>query len=217
VVWKLHYGEGKLVAVSIGGEEGRRRALRVELWGDGDHVGGGGALAVLCDGDWVGEDQEAEGERFGASVWVGDGRTEEVDGELAATLMACGVLSVHEQGSVPCYSEPREGMELLEGLGVSVAPGTEGRPRAVARASVRPGSFVATAASRSGIEAGAERSEEGRAWGQRRPQRGGSSGRRQLRQVASRCACGRGNDALLGSVQEPGKGTERRGRKSQRV
>ena len=38
-----------------------------------------------------------------------------------------------------------------------------------------------------------------------------------LRQEASRRACGRGNDALLGSAQEPGKGTERRGRKSQRV
>jgi hypothetical protein len=38
-----------------------------------------------------------------------------------------------------------------------------------------------------------------------------------LRQAASMLACGRGNDALLGSAQEPGKGTERTGRKSQRV
>ena len=127
----------------------------MELWGGGGHGGGGGALAVLGDEDWVGEDQEAEGERFGASVWVGDGRTEEVDGELAAVLMACGVMSVREQGSGPSYSEPREGMELLEGLGVSVVRGIEGRPRAAARvgACAMACSFVATAASRSAIEA----------------------------------------------------------------
>ena len=67
-VWELHYGERNLAAGSIWGEEGRRRGLRVELWGGGSHGGGGGALAVLGDGDWVGEDQETEGERFGASV-----------------------------------------------------------------------------------------------------------------------------------------------------
>jgi len=69
--------------------------------------------------------------------------------------MACGVLSVREQGSVPSYSEPREGMELLEGLGVSVARGIEGRPWAMAQegACTMACSFVATAASRSAIKA----------------------------------------------------------------
>ena len=114
MVGKHHYGEGKLVAVSIGGEEGRRRGLRVELWGGGGHGGGGGALAVLCDGDWVGEDQEAEGERFGASVWVGDGRTEEVDGELEATLMACGVLSV-SRGLCPVIASQGRGWSYWRG------------------------------------------------------------------------------------------------------
>ena len=65
---------------------------------------------------------------------MGDGQTEEVDGELAAVLMACGVMSVREHGSGPSYSEPREGMELMEGQGVSVVRGIEGRPRAAAQA-----------------------------------------------------------------------------------
>ena len=53
-------------------------------------------------------------------------------------------------------------MELLEGLGVSVARGIEGRPLAVARegACAMACSFVATAASRSAIEAEQGRSEE---------------------------------------------------------
>ena len=63
---------------------------------------------------------------------------------------------------MPCYSEPREGMDLLEGLGVLVARGIEGQPRAVARAGAcaMACSFVATAASRSAIEAEQGRSEE---------------------------------------------------------
>ena len=40
-VWELHYGEGDLAAGSIWGEEGRRRGLRVELWGGNGHGGGG--------------------------------------------------------------------------------------------------------------------------------------------------------------------------------
>ena len=116
-VRELHYGEVKLAAVSIGGEEGRRRGLRVELWACGSHGGGGGALAVLCDGDWVGEDQEAEGERFGASVRVGGGRTEEVDGELVATLMACGVLSVRSRGLCPVIASQGRGWSYWRGWG----------------------------------------------------------------------------------------------------
>ena len=97
----------------------------------------------------------------------------------------------------------------------------------MARASVRPGSFVATAASRSGTEAGAERSEEGRDWGQWRPQHGGSSGAAWLhcqgRGSEQACVCGRGNDALLspalgkqGSRVEEGETRERESRERKR-
>jgi len=72
-VWELHYGERNLAAGSIWGEEGRRRGLRVELWGGGGHGGGGGTLAVLCDGDWVGEDQEAGGSGLGRRCGWGTG------------------------------------------------------------------------------------------------------------------------------------------------
>ena len=53
-------------------------------------------------------------------------------------------------------------MELIEGLGVSVVRGIEGRPQAAARAGAcaMACSFVATAASRSAIEAEQGRSEE---------------------------------------------------------
>jgi len=87
----------------------------------------------------------------GGAVWgvgLGGGRADG-GGRWRAGSDANGVRrSVREQRSVPCYSEPWEGMELLEGLGVSVARGIEGRPRSVARAGAWPGSFGTTAASR---------------------------------------------------------------------
>jgi hypothetical protein len=47
-VWELHYGGRNHAAGSIWGEEGRRRGLRVELGGGGDH---GVVAGVLAQGE----------------------------------------------------------------------------------------------------------------------------------------------------------------------